>query len=82
MMSYVQRWDKAYTLHKDLDGTYAMSKELRGDMVLERAGFADAQILLALISTEQSTNIDKLKSVLIRRHANEAADFLLPTFYR
>ena len=59
MFSDLQRWDKAYALLKELADTYDMSKELRGDMLLERAGLAEVQQMLILTSTVQSTNIDE-----------------------
>ena len=69
MVSYFQRWGNVYTLLKELDDSYTMSKKLGGEMLLERAGLADAQNLLALTLAEQSTNIDKLKPALMSQHA-------------
>eukprot|EP00973_Karenia_brevis_P093501 12417607-Karenia_brevis.AAC.1 len=66
MVSFLQRWEKAYASLRKLDDICFVE---RVDMVMDRAGLASAQQMLILVSTNQSTNIDLLKPVMIEQHA-------------
>eukprot|EP00973_Karenia_brevis_P001914 260219-Karenia_brevis.AAC.1 len=69
MVSFLQRWEKAYVLLEELDNSYVLSIELMGDMVMDSAGLTSAQVMLILVSASQSTDLDKLKPVMIEQHA-------------
>eukprot|EP00973_Karenia_brevis_P086252 11961638-Karenia_brevis.AAC.1 len=60
MASFLQRWEKAYALLKVLDNSYILSKELMGDMVMDRVGLSSAQVMLISVPTSQSTDVDML----------------------